>query len=445
MATVVVLFPSVIFAAILICSPLHLEALPTNSDENSDGVFLNSVVNPSEHHHAGRISSSEGAATWTGPSPSSPSLIDANTLDRFSQIFGIRYQNRSGTKRKNAQIKKDGTPKFMLDLYTGVANSTNGETYGVTPYDATTIRSLMVVRKGGRSDRNILHFEVDTIPSTERLLRAELHLFRLISKLKGTARPKYYQVGIYQRTDRGKSKLVDQRRVRSRGTGREIFEVDSTLHEWLTDSSSNLGLYINVTYLTGEPAPDGAIRYSLRNVDRKPTLVIFTREETDQDNSLGGFSDEREGDLPQFIADANVPFNQVDTPSSPTSEGTGRPARRDKREIKAPYVTSGDLCRVERMFVDFERLGWSHRILAPEGFNANQCTGTCPFPANIDTPYSTHALITSFMAIESPQTVQSACCVPHELSHIAILYIDESNNIILQHVKNAIAVKCGCH
>lgn len=158
MATVVVLFPSVIFAAILICSPLHLEALPTNSDENSDGVFLNSVVNPSEHHHAGRISSSEGAATWTGPSPSSPSLIDANTLDRFSQIFGIRYQNRSGTKRKNAQIKKDGTPKFMLDLYTGVANSTNGETYGVTPYDATTIRSLMVVRKG-RSSTNFFIFQ----------------------------------------------------------------------------------------------------------------------------------------------------------------------------------------------------------------------------------------------------------------------------------------------
>lgn len=153
------------------------------------------------------------------------------------------------------------------------------------------------------------------------------------------------------------------------------------------------------------------------------------------------------GNFPKIL-DYNVPsFGAPYSASSPTAEGQTDPAR-TRREVKATYSITDDLCRRESMYVDFVSLGWNDRIIAPDGFSANKCIGSCPFPAMLDDVnalYSPHALLQSVMAMESSSGVQTSCCVPLELGQLAILFVEGRDNIVLRQVKNAIALECGCH
>lgn len=143
------------FCAVFMSSPRALVAFSTNQFEEvlSGDDFPNNVgINPVQEPHPGRLLPSYGTATFGETSPSSPSSTAdsnpiSNAVDQISQIFGIPLLNDSAdtTGRQNEGFRKDGgTAKFMLDLYRTVANTSNGETFGATPYDATTIRSLTV-------------------------------------------------------------------------------------------------------------------------------------------------------------------------------------------------------------------------------------------------------------------------------------------------------------
>ncbi|KAJ8022780.1 Bone morphogenetic protein 2-B [Holothuria leucospilota] len=417
-----------------VCAPSNTSAYPTDFVQEFPELLDRNLNLPQDSSSQQMVQGATGSVFSEGAAISSESVtVETNTLEQISQVFGIA--NLTGIKAAG-KGKRAGTPSFMLNLYNSVANSTNGEARAATPYLANTIRCV-TNEKGRRKNRQVLQFKIDVVPPSERLLNAELYLFRLMSKLRDNSeRRKSYQVSIYQRTNTEGTKLIDAKRVSSHGTGWETFNVGPSVREWFADPDTNLGFYINVTTLEGNAVPEGSIRFCLKNIERRPNLVLFT-----EDNTQESFSSV-EGSFPNLPDVPVYPTSPIDNEPLPTHDVTPQ-HQLNKREVKP---TDGDqkLCGLASMFVDFERLGWSDQIVAPNGFSANRCVGQCSFPAKMDIPYSTHALVQSFMAMETPE-VGTACCVPHVLGSLTFLYFDDHSNIVLKRVRNAVAVKCGCH
>lgn len=110
-------------------------------------------------------------------------------------------------------------------------------------------------------------------------------------------------------------------------------------------------------------------------------------------------------------------------------------------------ATSGEAnCRRRELYVDFESIGWSQWIIAPVGYQAYDCHGTCIFPLTQSQRPTNHATVQSIVHHMRPANdVATPCCVPATLSSLTLLYYDESDNVVLKQYKDMIADTCGCH
>lgn len=100
-------------------------------------------------------------------------------------------------------------------------------------------------------------------------------------------------------------------------------------------------------------------------------------------------------------------------------------------------------CHRESMYVDFEKIyGKEHYIIAPVGYSAFYCHGTCTFP--FSNSASNHALLQSYKnSVNS--AVPAPCCAPTKLGKISMLYYDDNRDVKLKYLNNSVAEKCGCH
>ncbi|XP_063619020.1 bone morphogenetic protein 2-like [Cydia splendana] len=101
------------------------------------------------------------------------------------------------------------------------------------------------------------------------------------------------------------------------------------------------------------------------------------------------------------------------------------------------------VCQRRPLTVQFEDLGWSEYILAPNDYDAGYCSGECR-PQNL--PNATnHAIIQALVnRLEDAVGVPRPCCVPTELEPVALLYISEENNVVLKNYPNMKVKSCGC-
>lgn len=149
-------------------------------------------------------------------------------------------------------------------------------------------------------------------------------------------------------------------------------------------------------------------------------------------------------------------------------------------------------CSRRNLRVDFADIGWSEWVIAPKAFDAYYCAGTCGFPmpkVGAQTSVSLHHLIwfyyqvicTSYSALFSllnvlplcitllnsipskvarpsnHATIQSIvravgiipgvpepCCVPDQMSPLAVLFQDESRNPVLKVYPDMSVKSCSC-
>ncbi|UXI23294.1 hypothetical protein NH340_JMT09237 [Sarcoptes scabiei] len=85
--------------------------------------------------------------------------------------------------------------------------------------------------------------------------------------------------------------------------------------------------------------------------------------------------------------------------------------------------------------VDFEEFGWDW-IIAPKRYQANYCSGECPFVLMNQYPH-THL-------IQQINDAVGPCCSPRKMSSISMLYMDGDYNVIYGIVPNMVVDRCGC-
>uniref|UniRef100_A0A3P8U3L9 Anti-dorsalizing morphogenic protein n=1 Tax=Amphiprion percula TaxID=161767 RepID=A0A3P8U3L9_AMPPE len=310
-------------------------------------------------------------------------------------------------------------PQYMLDLYNTVAGRCDQRP----------------VSSGGeylRSEQVEFSFNLSTVARTEKILTAELHLFKL--RPQGSFnRHHFCQVSVYQLLDSSKTnntqekKLLSSRLIPIHSTGWEVFTVTQAVRSWMMDEGNNLGLHVVVRTLGGSQIDMKLIRFASgrsHHQSKQPMLVLFT------DDGRHSAPLESKG---QIFVNFNAPR------SGPSSRSTRSLDYSEEEGVSMP-------CQRQPLYVDFEEIGWSGWIVSPRGYNAYHCKGSCPFPLGQNMRPTNHATVQSIInALKLIKGIETPCCVPDKLFSINLLYFDDDENVVLKQYNDMVAGSCGCH
>uniref|UniRef100_A0A8C3BFS2 TGF-beta family profile domain-containing protein n=1 Tax=Cairina moschata TaxID=8855 RepID=A0A8C3BFS2_CAIMO len=396
------------------------------------------------------------------PSPASTASRRAEALKRLLEVFGIEDPPPPPAHSKQP-------PQYMVDLFNTVANA-DGVTKNPDVLEGNTVRSFLDKSKGGapgwwgeggcgrglsavpppsrlapipnlllpaaHGEKMRFLFVLSSVAKNEKILTAELHLFRLWPKATdGPKRHHFCQVSIYQILDKTEpdspqgQKLLASRLLSLQGSGWEVFAITQAVRDWTEDESSNRGLLVTVHGLGGSPLDSPAVQFASsrdHHESKKPMLVLFT------DDGRRGAS------LPM----ADFPDLQPQDPVLP--------AKMTVPKLNGPRSTRSldrlQPCQRHPLSVDFEEIGWSGWIISPRGYNAYHCKGSCPFPLGENMRPTNHATVQSIInALKLSEGVSSPCCVPDKLHSINLLYFDDDENVVLKQYDDMVAGSCGCH
>ncbi|NWI87263.1 BMP2 protein, partial [Pitta sordida] len=350
------------------------------------------------------------------PSPAGLESQRAEALKRLLEVFGME-----DPPAPPAHFKQP--PQYMVDLFNTVANA-DGVTKNPDILEGNTVRSFL--DRTHSEDMRFL-FVLSSVAKNEKILTAELHLFRLWPRVTdGPKRHHFCQVSVYQVLEKDKpdspegKKLLAARLVSLQTSGWEVFAITPAVRDWTKDESSNQGLLVTVQGPGGSPLDPPPLQFASgrdHHESKKPMLVLFT-DDGRRGASLptGGFPG-GSGVL------ARLPWSR-----STRSLGRLRP------------------CQRHPLSVDFEEIGWSGWIISPRGYNAFHCKGSCPFPLGDNMRPTNHATVQSIInALKLSEGVTTPCCVPDKLHSINLLYFDDDENVVLKQYDDMVAGSCGCH
>uniref|UniRef100_A0A3B4ALG5 TGF-beta family profile domain-containing protein n=1 Tax=Periophthalmus magnuspinnatus TaxID=409849 RepID=A0A3B4ALG5_9GOBI len=372
-----------------------------------------------------------GSLLWSAASRPSPNYLNpyseenetddpeemrSAAIKRLLEVFGMEDPpSIHGHKQ---------APQYMLDLYNTVAD-VDGVTKDPYLLEGNTVRSFFDKL---RSEQVEFSFNLSTVSRGEKILTAELHLFKLRPQATlAFNRHHFCQVSVYQVLDTSKTnstqdkKLLSSRLIPVHSTGWEVFTITQAVRSWMMDEGSNLGLHVVVRTLGGNPFDMKLVRFaSGRNhhQSKQPMLVLFTDD--------GRRSTSLESRGTSFMSGSSSRIAR----SVDYSEESGAPTP----------------CQRHPLYVDFEEIGWSGWIISPRGYNAYHCKGSCPFPLGQNMRPTNHATVQSIIyALKLLKGVEMPCCVPDKLFSINLLYFDDAENVVLKQYNDMVAGSCGCH
>ncbi|KAF7222181.1 anti-dorsalizing morphogenic protein [Nothobranchius furzeri] len=326
-------------------------------------------------------------------------------------------------------------PQYMLDLFNTVAD-VDGVTKDPNLLEGNTVRSFFDKL---RSELVEFKFTLSTVAKSEKILTAELHLFKLRPQVTLTSsRHHFCQVSVYQLLDNSQTnssqarKLLSSRLVSVHSSGWEVFTVTQAVRHWMQDEASNLGLHVVVRTLGGSQADLKVIRFASgrhHHQSKQPMLVLFT--------------DDGRRSAALESADTHEAISTSILPQISTSAPSFRIARSLDHMDEEGQLRP---CQRLPLYVDFEEIGWSGWIVSPRGYNAYHCKGSCSFPLGQNMRPTNHATVQSIInALKLMRGIQTPCCVPDKLFSINLLYFDDDENVVLKQYNDMVAGSCGCH
>ncbi|CDQ86622.1 unnamed protein product [Oncorhynchus mykiss] len=312
-------------------------------------------------------------------------------------------------------------PQYMVDLYNTVAD-VDGVTKDPYILEGNTVRSFFDKL---HSEQIEFLFNLSMVASSEKVLTAELHLFKLRPQVSATFnRYHFCQVSVYQLLDSSKmnitqgKKLLSSRLIPVPSTGWEVFTITQAVRSWMAVEGNNLGLLVTVQTLGGS------------QMDEKPMLVLFTDD------------GRRAAALDNTVKDPNETPAVPGLSNLPNTPGFHRSARSLDYDEDVEKMT----CQRLPLYVDFEEIGWSGWIVSPRGYNAYHCKGSCPFPLGQNMRPTNHATVQSIInALKLTKGIETPCCAPDKLFSINLLYFDDDENVVLKQYDDMVAGSCGCH
>ena len=132
----------------------------------------------------------------------------------------------------------------------------------------------------------------------------------------------------------------------------------------------------------------------------------------------------------------------TDTTTSSSSSSSDRKRKRSAR--RGGRKSRRRSCRRRPMYVDFTEVGWDDWIIAPPGYHAYVCVGSCPMMMADHLNATNHAQVQSLLHSVSSRLVPAPCCVPTALSSISMLYVDETDKVVLRNYRDMVVEACGC-
>ncbi|XP_056333400.1 bone morphogenetic protein 4 [Danio aesculapii] len=264
-------------------------------------------------------------------------------------------------------------------------------------------------------------FNLSSIPEDELISTAELRIYRqqiddAFLDPDQTGDHGLHRINIYEvlkapRAGQLITQLLDTRLVRHNTTKWESFDVSPAVLRWTQEKRSNHGLAVEIVQIKRSPSQKGQHVRVSRSVHPLP--------------------DEEWNQLRPLL----VTFGH---------DGKSHPlTRRTKRSPKQRGRKRNRNCRRHALYVDFSDVGWNDWIVAPPGYQAYYCHGECPFPLADHLNSTNHAIVQTL--VNSVNTnIPKACCVPTELSAISMLYLDETDRVVLKNYQEMVVEGCGC-
>ena len=209
----------------------------------------------------------------------------------------------------------------------------------------------------------------------------------------------------------GKHVLLDTRVAHSQDSGWFSFNVTRAIRQWSRDAQSNHGLVVSVVDARGHLVNprDFGIVSERGNKEKRPYLLGFG-------NTLP--------DVSTFSQEILISRDRRSTRDT-SERSTNRP------------------CHLQQFYVNFRNIGLHETIIAPKGYHAFLCTGTCLYPLKAESNVTHHALLQSLVHLASG-FVPNPCCSPYKLKPLPVLYCDENNNIVMRKHPNMVATSCTC-
>ncbi|XP_059404535.1 bone morphogenetic protein 10-like [Carassius carassius] len=389
-------------------------------------------------------------------------------------------------------------PEYMLELYNRFASDRTAMP------SANIVRSFKNedsfpcnVGPGGVRQHPLI-FNV-SIPHHERVAAAELRLYTLVQ----TDRKKYtgvdrkvtiYEVkhletnssqqigkdvieGGNQTKQEEETELVElaSRQVYGTDSGWESFDMTAAVQLWRkSDYGTTHRLEIHIASLNSqsltstEGKDEGNTRGGEMDIDtspedkHKPLMIVFS-----DDQSGDHRGDKRElNELIQHETTGPGVQNNLELELNGLWDDLELMGQKDGNEkeeqseeallqMRSNFIydtasrfrrnAKGNQCKKTSLYVDFKDIGWDSWILAPSGYEAFECTGTCMYPLTNHVTPTKHAIVQTLVSLKSPQRVSRACCVPTELDPISLLYLDDAGVVTYQYkYEGMVVAKCGC-
>lgn len=279
----------------------------------------------------------------------------------------------------------------------------------------------------------IFRFNVaDMERNATNLFRAEFRALRIpnSSAKRNEQRIELYQI-LRPNEHIRKQRYIGAKNVLTKGTAEWVsFDVTETVREWLMNRGSNKGLEISVHCPCHTFNTNGDI------IDKENEVldVKFKGIDGEDEQSrldMDHLKKQKDQSLPHLIL-MMIPPHRLETQTT----------RRRKRGLDTNYCfsTTEESCCVRKLHIDFRKdLDWKW-IHEPSGYDANYCSGPCPYLRSADT---THSSLLSLYNTLNPEASISPCCVPQELEPLTILYYSGRTPKVEQ-LSNMIVKSCKC-
>ncbi|KAG7507516.1 transforming growth factor beta-3-like [Solea senegalensis] len=283
------------------------------------------------------------------------------------------------------------------------------------------------------STSKVFRFNVSAMErNSTNLFRAEFRALRVpnFNAKRNEQRIELYQI-VKPNEHITKQRYIAAKNVLTRGTPEWItFDVTDTVREWLMNRGTNMGLEISVHCPCHTFNPNGDI------IDNEKEVLEVKFKGVDEDDEqsrwdLDQQKKKKEQVLPHLIL-MMIPPHRLDTQHT----------RRRKRALDTKYCFSNteESCCVRKLHIDFRRdLDWKW-IHEPSGYDANYCSGPCPYLRSSDT---THSSLLSLYNTLNPEASAAPCCVPQDLEPLTILYYSGRTPKVEQ-LSNMIVKSCKC-
>ncbi|XP_023659145.1 bone morphogenetic protein 10 [Paramormyrops kingsleyae] len=385
-------------------------------------------------------------------------------------------------------------PEYMLELYNRFAS------------DHTAMPSANIIRSFKNEDsspdsvglggvrRHPLLFNV-SIPHHERVTAAQLRLYTLVQRDRRLYAGVDRKVTIFE--VRGKQQEAEGHMKESEGLGEdeegepvrwvelasrqvygtdsgwESFDLTAAVRQWhKSEYSTTHRLEVHIAslntlgevghFVSREDAEGGMLGGDM-DIDmspeakHKPLLIVFS-----DDQSGDHRGDKRE--LNEMIEHENLGVGVEENLELGLNElwGDQHGASEEEEEDEEALIqmrsnliydtasrirrnAKGSQCKRTSLYVEFKDIGWDSWILAPTGYEAYECSGTCSYPLTKHVTPTKHAIVQTLVNLKSPQKVSRACCVPTKLDPISLLYLDDTGVVTYKYKYDGMVVaECGC-